>query len=57
VLGRTFRWLQSRVQMDWLMRSARYILRQARGQAPELETRIDQHAATLAALAVRKSRG
>jgi hypothetical protein len=37
VLGRTFRWLQSRVQMDWLMRSARYILRQARGQAPELE--------------------
>jgi hypothetical protein len=53
VLGRTFRWLQSRVQMDWLMRSARYILRQARGQAPELETRIDQHASTLAALAVQ----
>ena len=46
-----FTWLQSRVQTDWLMRSARYILRQARGQTPELEARIDRHAATLAALA------
>ncbi|WP_374427898.1 hypothetical protein [Ideonella dechloratans] len=51
VLTSAFTWLQSRVQMDWLMRSARYILRQARGQTPELEARIDQHAATLAALA------
>lgn len=50
-LGAGFRWLQSRVQMDWLMRSARYILRQARGLTPELEARIDLHAGRLAALA------
>ncbi|MCO5977483.1 hypothetical protein [Ideonella oryzae] len=50
-LVKAFGWLQSRVQMDWLMRSARYILRQARGHTPELERRIDQHAASLAALA------
>lgn len=52
-LGAGFRWLQSRVQMDWLMRSARYILRQARGQTPELEARIDLHADRLAALAAQ----
>lgn len=50
-LSASFRWLQSRVQMDWLMRSARYILRQARGLTPELEARIDLHAERLAALA------
>lgn len=48
--GALFGWLQARVQMDWLMRSARYILRQARGEAPELEARIDAHAAALATL-------
>lgn len=47
----TFGWLQARVQMDWLMRSARYILQQARGHAPELEARVDMHARLLAALA------
>ena len=54
-LGAAFGWLQSRVQMDWLMRSTRYILKQARGRTPELEARIDQHAATLASLAVEDS--
>lgn len=49
----TFGWLQARVQMDWLMRSARYILLQARGHAPELEDRVDMHARMLAALAAQ----
>jgi hypothetical protein len=38
------RWAEAKVQMAWLMRSTRFILRQARGQAPELEARIDEFA-------------
>ena len=41
-------WAEARVQMAWLMRSTRYILRQARGATPELEARLDQFAARVA---------
>jgi pimeloyl-ACP methyl ester carboxylesterase len=40
---------EAKVQMAWLMRSTRFILRQARGQAPELEERIDDFARRVAA--------
>ena len=39
------RWAEARVHMAWLMRSTRFILRQARGETPELEARIDEFAA------------
>jgi pimeloyl-ACP methyl ester carboxylesterase len=39
------RWAEAKVQMAWLMRSTRFILRQARGATPELEKRIDEFAA------------
>jgi hypothetical protein len=39
------RWAEAKVQMAWLMRSTRFILRQARGKVPELEGRIDEFAA------------
>jgi hypothetical protein len=35
------RWAEERVQMAWLMRSTRFILKQARGDTPELEARLD----------------
>lgn len=38
---------QAQVQMAWLMRSAAVILRQARGELPALETRLDAFAARL----------
>ena len=37
-------WAEARVQMAWLMRSTRFILRQAAGRTPELEARIDAFA-------------
>jgi pimeloyl-ACP methyl ester carboxylesterase len=40
---------EAKVQMAWLMRSTRFILRQARGQAPELEERIDDFGRRVAA--------
>jgi hypothetical protein len=43
------RWAEGRVHMAWLMRSTRFILRQARGEAPELEARIDEFAARVEA--------
>src|SRR5262249_8011847 len=33
------RWAEGKVQMTWLMRSTRFILRQARGQTADLEAR------------------
>ncbi len=44
---------QGRVQMAWLMRSACVILRQARGRLPALETRLDDFARHLCAVAAR----
>lgn len=38
---------QDKVQMAWLMRSANVVLRQARGEMPALESRLDQFAARL----------
>jgi pimeloyl-ACP methyl ester carboxylesterase len=38
-------WAEGRVHMAWLMRSTRFILRQARGATPELEARLDEFAA------------
>jgi len=43
------RWAEARVHMAWLMRSTRFILRQARGETPELEARIDEFAARVEA--------
>jgi hypothetical protein len=45
------RWAEAKVQMAWLMRSTRFILRQARGETPDLEARLDEFAARV--LAVR----
>jgi pimeloyl-ACP methyl ester carboxylesterase len=39
--------LEGRLSMSWLMRSYAFNRRQALGQTPELEQRLDQHAATL----------
>jgi hypothetical protein len=44
---------QQRVQMAWLMRSANVVLRQARGELPELEERLSVFAGRLRALAAR----
>lgn len=41
------RWAQDKVQMAWLMRSANVVLRQARGQMPALEARLDEFAVRL----------
>jgi hypothetical protein len=41
-------WAEGKVQMAWLMRSTRFILRQARGQAGALEARIDEFARRVA---------
>ncbi len=41
-------WAEAKVQMAWLMRSTRFILRQARGDAPDLERRLDQCAERIA---------
>lgn len=41
---------QARVQMAWLMRSASVILRQARGELPALERRLDEFAQRLRAV-------
>jgi hypothetical protein len=43
------RWAEARVQMAWLMRSTRFILRQARGATPDLEARIDAFGERIAA--------
>ncbi|MBN8488730.1 MAG: hypothetical protein J0M20_13545 [Burkholderiales bacterium] len=40
---------ERRTQMAWLMRSLACLVRQGRGQTPELESRLDEHAARLAA--------
>ena len=45
--GGMARWLEQRFGMYWLMRSYAFTARQARGQTPELEARLDQHARTL----------
>lgn len=37
-------WAQDKMYMGWLMRSTRVILHQARGELPELETRLDRFA-------------
>jgi hypothetical protein len=39
--------LERRYSMAWLMRSYAFTTRQAEGQTPELDTRLDQHARTL----------
>lgn len=39
--------LERRYSMAWLMRSYAFTTRQAEGQVPELDTRLDQHALTL----------
>lgn len=44
---------QARVQMAWLMRSASVILRQAQGELPALEARLDDFAAQLCRHAAR----
>ena len=44
------RWAEAKVQMAWLMRSTRFILRQARGDAPQLEARLDEFAARVSAV-------
>lgn len=44
-----FRWMNARAQSDWLMRSARVILMQARGELPELEQRLSHFADRLLA--------
>lgn len=41
---------QDKVQMAWLMRSASVVLRQARGEMPALESRLDEFAAHLRAI-------
>lgn len=41
-------WAEARVQMAWLMRSTRFILRQARGTVPALEARLDAFGARIA---------
>jgi pimeloyl-ACP methyl ester carboxylesterase len=45
------RWAQAKVQTAWLMRSASVILEQARGELPELESRMDAFAERLVDLA------
>jgi hypothetical protein len=35
-------WAEAKVQMAWLMRSTRFILRQAAGRTPDLEARLDE---------------
>lgn len=47
--GLAARRLEQRFGMYWLMRSYAFTARQARGQTPELEARLDQHARTLVA--------
>lgn len=54
VLGGFARWAQGKVQMAWLMRSARAILCQARGGLPELEQRLDAFADRLLDLSRRE---
>ena len=44
------RWAEAKVQMAWLMRSTRFILRQARGDASGLETRVDEFAARVSSV-------
>lgn len=44
-----FHWMNARAQSDWLMRSARVILMQARGELPELEQRLSHFADRLLA--------
>jgi hypothetical protein len=44
------RWAEAKVQMAWLMRSTRFILRQAGGGTPALEARLDEFAARVAAV-------
>lgn len=39
--------LEARLNMSWMMRSYAFNRRQALGQTPELEARLDQHALTL----------
>lgn len=41
-------WAEQRIQMAWLMRSTRFILRQAGGGTPEFESRLDAFAARVA---------
>lgn len=52
-------WMQARLgrlwRLDWLTRSASFILRQARGQTPDLEQRLDLFGHTLAS-AIRSER-
>jgi len=43
------RWAEAKVQMAWLMRSTRFILQQANGEVPALETRLDEFAGRLVA--------
>jgi len=44
------RWAEDKVQMAWLMRSTRFILRQARGETPRLDVRLDEFAARILAV-------
>ena len=46
---RLLTWMNTRTQSDWLMRSARVILMQARGELPELEERLQGFADLLLA--------
>ncbi len=41
-------WLEKKYSMFWLMRSYAFNARQAQGRVPELDARLNQHAATLA---------
>ncbi len=41
------RWAEAKVQMAWLMRSTRFILRQARSETPDLEARLSEFAERL----------